>query len=614
MTLQLILLIGFCGAIITYFAGKILPVLREIFAVAISLLLVGMIVYAYGRYSQEIAQFGFLNFKIVFTLNRLSWLFAIIISSLSALSIIFSLSYMKGKERQDFFYMMMLFVSTSMLGIVFSGTFLQLFIFWEIMSWSTFLLISYSKGKAVKAGLKYITMSIIGSMAMLVAVISLYLKFGTLEISVISQNIDIASLRYLSCIFGLLFLGFGVKAAVVPLHTWLPDAHSEAPSPFSAILSGILIKMGIYGFILMMYMVVGIKIFMTLGVGWMKFHYVFAWLGVISILIPSFIAILQNDAKRLLAWSSVGQIGYIIVGISMGTGLGFLGGTFHIFSHAVFKGLLFLTIASVEYRTRTRDLDQLGGLIKKMPITFLGGLIGVMGLIGIPLTNGFISKWLIYKSLFESNRMFLLLFSLIGTWAAILYGYKILHNVFLGQLPEKYRNMKREPVFMQIPIIILSLTVILSGIFPGIILKLINNIAFSFGLESLNVNMWGVVSETGTLNIRNIFFGILAAIALVSIIFYSAKRSWKVSQDDNYAAGAFVPVEKYNYTVEFYAPLYKMIRKYLKDVIDIFYCWIAGLVDALCNGIRKIYTGDIGTYVGYILFFLAFLIIIYLRG
>ena len=181
MTLQLILLIGFVGAIVTYFAGKISSKLREIFAVIISLLLVGMVIYTYGRYSQEISKLGFLNFKIVFTLNRLSWLFAIMISSLTALSIIFSISYMKGKENLNFYYMVMLFVNASMLGIVFSGTLLLFYIFWEIMSWSTFLLISYNKGKALKAGLKYVIMSIIGSMAMLVAIISVYIKFNKLK-------------------------------------------------------------------------------------------------------------------------------------------------------------------------------------------------------------------------------------------------------------------------------------------------------------------------------------------------------------------------------------------------------------------------------------------------
>jgi len=613
MNLQLILLVGFGGAIVTYFAGKVWKALRESFAVIFSLILVGMVVYVYNRYSDEILKIGFLNFNIVFRLNALSWLFAIMISGITFLSILFSLNYIRGRENLDFYYAMLLLVNASMLGIVFAGDLISFYIFWEIMSWSTFLLISYNKGKALNAGLKYIIMSLIGSIAMLIAIISFYLKFGSLDISFISANINTVSTKYIIYISSLFFIGFGVKSAIVPLHTWLPDAHSEAPSPFSAILSGILIKMGIYGFLLILYTIIGIKILSIMWIGKIKLHYILVWLGAISILVPSFIAILQDDAKRVLAWSSIGQIGYIIVGISLGTGLGFLGGMFHTFNHAIFKALLFLSIASVEYQTGTRNLNQLGGLIKKMPVTFLGCVIGIAGLIGIPLTNGFVSKWLIYKSLFDTSNFFLLLFSLIGTWAAILYGYKILHNIFLGQLPEEYKKIKKEPVSFQIPIIILSFFVILFGIFPGVVLKFINNIGTHIGFQKFNISIMGISTETGVLNILNISFALLLAIVIVSIFFKIGRKSVKVPQENNYAAGSYIPEGKYHYTVEFYAPLYRMIAPYLKDVIDDFYNWLAERIKVLCNGIRKIYTGDVGTYVLYILFFLALLIFIYLR-
>ena len=610
MTLQLILLIGFGGAVLTYFTGKISSKLREIFAVTISLILVGMIISIYGKYSQEILTLGFLDFKIIFTLNRLSWLFAIMVSSLTFVTIVFSLSYMKGKENLNFYYMMMIFISVSMLGIVFSGTLLLFYIFWEIMSWSTFLLISYNKGKALSAGLKYVIMSIIGSMAMLVAIISVYIEFGTLEISAISQNINIVSFKYITYIFSLFFIGFGVKAAVVPLHTWLPDAHSEAPSPFSAILSGILIKMGIYGFILIMYIIIGIKILLVLGTGWIKFHYILAWLGAISIVIPTFMALLQNDAKRLLAWHSIGQIGYIIVGISLGTGLGFLGGTFHIFNHAIFKALLFLCVASVAYQAKTRNLNQLGGLIKKMPVTFIGALIGAFGIIGVPLTNGFVSKWLIYKTLILGNYPFLAFAALIGTWGTLLSFYKFLHNIFLGQLPEKYKDIKKEPLSMKIPIIILSFMVLLFGIFPGLILKYINNLGVSIGFQKFNVSVMGISTETGMLNMLNIAFALFIAITLVYLIFKIGKKKVKINQYNNYGAGNYIPVDKYHYTTKYYDPLYRVIRPFLTDYFDKFYSWIANCVKSISGTIRKIYCGDLNYYVIYILGFLATIIVL----
>jgi NADH-quinone oxidoreductase subunit M len=165
---------------------------------------------------------------------------------------------------------------------------------------------------------------------------------------------------------------------------------------------------------------------------------------------------------------------------------------------------------------------------------------------------------------------------------------------------------------MQTPIIILSVAVILFGIFPGLILKFINNLGVSIGFQKFNISIMGISTETGILNMLNISFLFLLSIAAVFILFKIGKKSRKVSQEDNYAAGAPIPEGKYHYTVEFYAPLYKMISKYLKDIVDIFYYWVAGIVESLCNVVRKIYSGDIRTYVGYILLFLAVLIYIYL--
>jgi proton-translocating NADH-quinone oxidoreductase chain M len=609
MSLQFLLTIAFAGAFLTYFSGKISSKIRNFLAVFISLLLVAIVAFFYNKHIENTLYLKFFDIPLALRLNALSWFFAITITVVGSLSVIFSLSYIKGRERTDFYYLMMMLVNASMLGIVLSGDFVSFYIFWEIMSWSAFLLISYNRGPAIAAGMKYIIMSIIGSIAMLMGMLSLYTNYGTLSFSEIASLITSASSGYVLFILILFCIAFGIKNAVLPFHTWLPDAHSEAPSPFSAILSGILIKIGTYGFILIFYVIVGLRIFR----GLFGFRYILLILGAITILVPSFIAMLQDDAKRLLAWSSIGQVGYIILGITFGTSLSITSGIFHFFNHAAFKALLFLSVGAVEYRTRTRDLNSLGGLIKKMPITFIGALVGTCGLIGVPLTNGFVSKWLLYKTLILKPAPFLAFVSLIGTWAAIFYSYKLIHNIFLGQLPEKYNNLEKEPFSMQLPIIILSGTIILFGIFPGIPLKVINTIGTSFGFESLNITIWGVSAETGILNTINIFFTVLIAGIISWMLFRAGRRSIPVSQEDSYAAGAYIPKEKYHYTVKFYNPLYRMIIPYLRDVIDEFYYWIANSVKKFCNGVRKIYTGDVGNYVLYIIFFLALLIFIQLR-
>jgi len=613
MSLQILLIVAFGGALLTYLLGKISAKVRNFLAVAICLVLVVFVAGLYGKRIEKTFYFGFFDLGLVLRLNTLSWFFAITIPVVGALSIIFSLSYIRGRERTDFYYLMMLLVNAAMLGIVLAGDLVCFYIFWEIMSWSAFLLISYNRGPALAAGMKYIIMSVIGSVCFLVGMLSLYASFDTLNISKVASAITSASSAYILFILAAFGIAFGIKNAVLPFHTWLPDAHSEAPAPFSAVLSGMLIKMGTYGFLLLLYVIMGLKLFLSLGHGLFSLHRILCLLGVVTIIIPTFIAILQTDAKRLLAWSTVGQAGYIILGIAFGTNLALAGGIFHFFNHALFKALLFLAIGAVEFRTRTRDLDSLGGLAKKMPVVFIGTLAGICALIGVPLTSGFVSKWLIYKTLILEGSPFLAFFALVGTWGTILYSYKLIHNIFLGQLPEKYKDLPKSPFSMQLPVIVLSFAILLFGILPGIPLGVINSIGTSFGFEPLNVTIWGVASETGTLNTINIFSAVLLAGVVVWVVFRLGAKSASVPQEDSYAAGTHTPADKYHYTVEFYNPLHRMIRPFLKDVIDEFYSWIASSVQRLSNSVRCVYAGDVGYYVMYIISFLAFLILVQLK-
>ncbi|MDP8214765.1 MAG: proton-conducting transporter membrane subunit [Candidatus Euphemobacter frigidus] len=614
MRLDLILTIAFGGALATYLIGKFSSGLRNFLAVLVSLFLVAVIACLYGDSSERAFYFGFFGLPLILRINALSWFFALAVSILGALGAIFSLSYMRGRERTDFYYLNFLLVNAAMLGVVFSGDLISFFIFWEIMSWSTFLLICYNRGRALQAGMKYIIMSLIGSAAFFIGISSLYTTFGTLVISKIGIFLASASSSYILFLLILFSIAFGIKNAVWPFHAWLPPAHSEAPSPFSAILSGILIKMGTYGFILLFYVIIGLKVFLALGRGWFSVSHLLSTLGAVTILIPTFIAVFQDDAKRLLAWSTIAQVGYIFLGLAFGTGLSVAGGIFHFLNHAVFKALLFFAVGAVEFRTRgERDLNSLGGFIKKMPFTFAAALVGVCGLIGVPLTNGFVSKWMIYKTLILGKSPFLAFAALVGTWGTILYSYKLIHHIFLGQLPTKYKNIQEAPFSMKLPMAILSLTILIFGILPGIPLKVINAIGISFGFSSLDITIWGIASETGTLNTLNIFAALLISGIIAWLVFKASRKPVAVAQQDTYAAGAAIPRDKYNYTVDFYHPLSRMIKPYLRDFIDEFYLKLADRIRRICGVIRHIYTGDVGNYVMYIVLFLSLLIFIQLK-
>jgi len=608
---EVILLVAFAGTGVVYAAGQFSATLRNVLAVVLSVLLVALVGLACGQAVEKTYYSGFLGLDLVLRLDALSWFFGLCVSVVGAASVVFSLTYIGDRENANFYYFCMLLVVAAMLGIVVSGDLLSFFIFWEIMSWGAYLLISYNRGRALYAGLKYIIMSLIGSCAMLLGVLALYNAYDTLTISELAGQIGSADGGFLLYILVTFGIAFGVKAAMVPLHTWLPDAHSEAPSPFSAVLSGVLIKMGIYGFVLVMYGVVGLKLVLGLGSGWVNFHYLLCWVGAITIVIPTFIAVLQNDAKRLLAWSSIGQIGYIVLGVAFGTTLGMAGAMFHTLNHALFKALLFLAVGVVEYKTGgVRDLNQLGGLAKRMPITFVCALVGGLGLIGVPLTSGFVSKWLIYKTLITEGHPFLALAALVGTWGAILYVYKLLHNMFLGQLPERYAHVGTPSFGMRLPLVVFAALILFMGVLPGIPLKAVNAVVASLGFAPFASVAGGFGPEVGPLNTLNICFAAIGAVILVMALLRIAAKPTRVPQHDSYAAGAFVPADRYHHTVRFYEPLERMVKPYLRDRIDELYTWTADMAQRLFDRIRRIYTGDVRNYVLYIVGFLALLLFV----
>jgi len=228
----------------------------------------------------------------------------------------------------------------------------------------------------------------------------------------------------------------------------------------------------------------------------------------------------------------------------------------------------------------------------------------------VPLTNGFASKWLIYKSLVLTGHPFLALAALLGTWGTVLYGYKFIHNIFLGQLPGRYKDVQRVPFSMALPIVVLTVLVFLFGILPGIPLKAVNGVGMYLGFASLNVNIWGVASETGTVNAVNLFAAVVAAGLVVWLVLRSGGRQMSVGQDDTYAAGAAVPADKYHYTVDFYGPLRRLIGPYVRDFIDAFFLKVAAGTQAVCSGVRRIYSGYVGDYAMYIVLFLAALILV----
>ena len=349
-----------------------------------------------------------------------------------------------------------------MLGIVMSGDFFTLFIFWELMGLSSYVLVSFLKQTwgPIEAGFKYLIMSATAGAFLLLSMALLFGMTGTLNFAVLASSLRGAPpTPWLFFVFSTLIIGFGVKSAIVPLHTWLPDAHPEAPSPISALLSGIVIETGLYALTRVLFLIFEPSFFKI----------TIAMLAVLTMTLANVMALLQTDIKRLLAFSSIAQIGYMLIGLAAGTVYGVMGLFFHIFNHSLMKGMAFLSAGSIVHETKTRDIQSLRGVGKMMPITSLSLFISLLGLGGVPGTNGFMSKYVLFASAFGSGLSWLGIMGVLNSALSMAYYIRIM-QILLGHPKDGFR-VSEAPTLMVAVTLLMALLIVLFGLWPAPIIE-----------------------------------------------------------------------------------------------------------------------------------------------
>ncbi|MBU0687341.1 MAG: monovalent cation/H+ antiporter subunit D family protein [Candidatus Margulisbacteria bacterium] len=397
-------------------------------------------------------------FQIPFwPIDSLSLLMAIIIGSIAFLVFIYSFAHIKFKFV--YYYLALSITVLALFGTVFAKDLLTFYIFLEMMSAGTYFLIIHNGVEtSFRAGYKYILCMLIGGLFVLTSGLLLYNYTGTFDLSIIKQVAPTLTSQQIAIFFSLFSIGCLIKIGAVPFHIWLPDAHPAAPSPISALLSGVTIKIGAYGIIRMLFIL-----------GLLSWNLSLITVGVASMLFGVILALLQTNLKKLLAYHSISQMGYILLGIGIGSEIGLAGGLFHVLNHAVFKALLFLCIGSIIYVTQKRELHDLGGLGKVMPITFITFTVGALAIAGIPPFNGFASKAMLSASVYNNLWLKLaIIFTAAGTFASFL---KIFRFAFLGELPKTLKNIKDAPIFMLFPTIVLAGACLGIGIFSAPIIS-----------------------------------------------------------------------------------------------------------------------------------------------
>ena len=408
---------------------------------------------------------------IALEVDALSLFFGLLVATAVLVSCIYSIQYMSHDHNVREYYTLFLMLSGGVMGLVLSGDIFNMFIMVEILTFAAVALTAFrntAKG-ALEAAFKYLVVGSMGSTCILVGTIMLYAQVHTLNFAQLSALIPGNLNNATKLAFALLFIGFATKAFIVPFHPLAADAHGAAPASISVLISGVLTKSGIYGIIRLCYF-----LFQSMGLGTVQFMLVF--FGCMSMFICVTMALAQHDFKRLLAFHSISQIGYVLTAVGLCTALGISAGLYHAMNHTLFKGLLFLAAGAVLHQTGTTDLDRLGGLSRKMPWTTVLFLIGAFSISGIPPFNGFASKWMIYQATYqkavESGNIGFLLVTIIALVTSVLTlasFVKVSQSVFFGQLPRELENVKEVSFGMRLAMGIFALLCVLTGLFPNLV-------------------------------------------------------------------------------------------------------------------------------------------------
>ncbi|MFH1640237.1 MAG: complex I subunit 5 family protein [Chloroflexota bacterium] len=496
------------------------------------------------------------DFALNLEADAMGLFFALIASVVWVAAVAHASSYMYHEEKRTRFFASVMITEAATLGIFLVHDFFSLFIFFEIMGLAAYFLVIHAETAAAKAAAnKYLYMTVVGGLSLLTGILLYFHYAGTVDFIPADGSVLLtAPLKFFVLVF--FIAGFGVKAGMIPLHVWLPDAHPVAPSPGSALLSGVMIKAGAYGIIrviasffysplheeaaaqashvtseLVSHGTETVTVIVSsLSRDVQLAGFVLIWIALVTMFVGMALAVVQSDLKRTLAYSSVSQMGFILLGVGcfayLGEegAIGLTGSLYYILSHALFKSCLFLLAGSVLFCTHELNMFRLGGLYRKMPLTTVFWCIAAMGIMGVPLLNGFISKTLLHHAIVEAGHMAsgdapshvlwlqaAEIIYIITAGGTVLYFLKTTYYTFFrkssGQHAHDSHEITEAPPWMLGATGILAVGVLITGIFPGFILKhlIIPATIMFHGLDVHSVahiaelhfftwsNIWGII-------------------------------------------------------------------------------------------------------------------------
>lgn len=450
--------------------------------------------------------------------DGLSLLFALMATGIGSAILFYCIDYMAHEESTTRFYAFMLTFIMGLLLLVTSQSLLTVYLSWEIIGLCSYFLVGfwYKEPAAVNGAKKVLVMTHIPGYALLIAILLLYKGSGTF----LWTDPSVAA-QFNTGIFILVLVAAMAKSVMFPLNTWIPEAMN-APTPVSALLhSACYVKAGVY-------LMARLYSITPWHPSW---NVILMAIGCATMIVGTLQALVQTDLKRLLAFSTISQLGYILTAFGIGTPLGILAGAFYVFSHGLFKGTLFLCAGAVQHEAGTRDMRLLGGLAKKMPGTLAIWLVAAAAIVGVPLTNGFVAKWLLYDAALESGAWAVVIIAwLVSTFTAF-YMLKATVSVFFGEMPVELKEKEIEDASpkMRLGMGFLAVCCLLFGVAPQLLIKwLAAPAASAMGFNQvLSISFLGVHTQTGSVPITAGAILAVAALLIVALVYAVSRPSPK---------------------------------------------------------------------------------------
>jgi formate hydrogenlyase subunit 3/multisubunit Na+/H+ antiporter MnhD subunit len=516
--------------------------------------------------------------------------------------VLVSLATQYRADQRRGFYPLLTILLLSLATLLRAQTSLAFFFSWELMTVSSYLLITLGRN-GVKPSLIYLLFSLGSAYCLLAGFAVAYAATGSIDLAALGTTGDA-----MGVVFSLLAAGFVIKTGGLGVHIWVPGAYAEADDDFTALLSAVVSKAGIFGLLL-----VAAQLGIRSDIG-LDPAYVLGWIGMLTATFGALMAVFQEDIKKLLAYSSMGQLGYIVTGIALMSHLGWVTALYLTVNHFLFKGILFLAVAGVVLRTGERYMYKMGGLIKNMPFTFVATMIAIIAMSGVPPLTGFGGKWLLFNAIMEKGWYWLAALAFFSSAVAFLYMFRLLQTVFLGQRKLAHAKLREAPAILLVPQFLLIGVIMLFSAWPKLLLDVLSAAVTPWLGGSLVWDGLALQTDLGYWNAPMIM-GIIAGVWMTPlVILLLASLTLKIQKVEQfnivYAADRPHRPEDTHFAYNFFAHYDRALGFLVRPRATAFWNGAVEWSHSLAASMRIFYNGNGQTYALLILMFLVALYLV----